>query len=473
MRIVHRAFVLCALLSSTVCAQATFECYLTGRFPLAGPPNCEGLLCNNLATTGLTGISNNAACGMPTEGSQYARIECFGPFSVPPGGPVTYPLPNNVTELRIPIPPGSTTVSFCWDFYNAEQFASTSFNDGLSISVLTAVGALVQNLVYADVNTLPGSCADGFGFFAYEVGQTGPQGFSSALPALTGGEYLSVACWNGGDNAVPGHAKIDDVKFTGAAPSCPFPPPPPSNDDCSTAIALTIGNNGPFSNVSSTTGPVTASCAFGADLADVWFSFVPPCSGTYDIDTCGAAFNTVLSVYDTCIGGVELACNDDDFTGGCFNFTDSKVQLPVTAGTPYFIRVAGNTFFGGVTGTFNLRVATQMSFNLTTSTFGTLGYTISGGPPAGLFFVAITANAGNFPNGLFYGIDIPLADLAFQFLFGYPFAGPFGPCGDTSFGPIGGLPSGITVYGTALGFPGPFFGIPSSIAIAPSSVVIP
>src|SRR5262245_25123168 len=246
MRSMHLAFVVSAMLCAVLSAQANFDCYALGRFPLPGPPNCENLLCNGLGLSGQTGISGNISCGFPTSGAQYARLDGNGPFAVPIGGPVAYPLPNNVTELRIPIPAGSANVAFCWDFYNAEGFGS-SFNDGMAISVVNPTGGLVQALVYADVNNLPGPCTDFFGFGGTEIGQAGPQGFTSTLSPFPAGSYLSICVWNGGDNAVPSHMCLDDVHFNGAPPSCPLPPPPPVNDDCSNATAVVNGSNGPFS----------------------------------------------------------------------------------------------------------------------------------------------------------------------------------------------------------------------------------
>jgi hypothetical protein len=460
------------LLCAPLAAQASFECYAPGRFPLPGPPNCENLLCNNLGLAGTTGITNLPACGMPTQGSQYARVEANGPFNVPQGGPPTYPLPSNVTELRIPIPAGATALSFCWDFYNSEGFGAF-LNDGMAVAIVAPSGNMVQLLAYADASSLPGACADFSSFLAIEVAPNGPQGFSGALPALAGGEYVSVACWNGIDNFNPSHAKLDDVKFIAGATSCPVPPPPPPNDDCANAIVVQPGVNGPFSNVNATTGIGAAGCAFGADLAEVWFVFTAACGGVYRIDTCGASFNTVLSVLDGC-AGAELACNDDAPPGTCSVPTDSYLEIAATAGTPYYIRVAGSIFFGGVTGSFNLNVAARMTFAFTTGPgFGSVGFDITGGPPGGLYFAAITLNQGNFPLGAFYGVDIGLPELATEFSLGFPFTGGLASCGGASFGPISGAPSGLVLFGTALGFPGPTYGIPSKVAMAPATVVVP
>jgi hypothetical protein len=409
---------------------------------------------------------------MPTQGTRWARIEASGPFAVPAGGPPSYPLPSNVTELRVPIPAGSASVSFCWEFFNAEGFASF-LNDGMAVAVVDATGSLVQQLVYADTHTLPGACVDLTAAFAIETAPNGPQGFSGPLPSLSGGEYLSIACWNGVDNAGPSHARIDDVGFAGSAPSCPIPPPPPVNDACANAIPITPGVNGPFANVNAGTGPDVASCGL-SDVADVWFVFSPSCPGVYRIDTCGATFNTVLSVFDGCSFGNEIACNDDTPAGACPSVLDSGLLLNAAAGTSYYVRVSGSLLAGAVTGTFNVNVGAVMSFEFTTSgAFGSVGYVVRGGPPGGLYFAAITLHQGNFPTGAFFGVDIGLTEIAAEFNFGYPFTGGLDACGAAAFGPVGGAPSGLALFGTALGFPGPTFTIPSRIAIVPATLVIP
>jgi hypothetical protein len=459
-----------ALACAVLPAQATFECYGVGPFPLPGPPNCENVLCNNLGPNGTTGISSVVACGMPTQGSKYARIEASGPFACPPGGPPVYPLPVNVTELRIPIPSGAATVQLCWDFYNAEGFGSF-LNDGMAIAVVDTLGGLVQLVAYADASSPPGACSDTLTYLATEVAPNGPQGITVALPTLSGGEYLSVACWNGFDNAVPSHAKIDDVRFNSGAPSCPTPPPPPPNDACAGALAVVLGPNGPYSNLSAMNGGPTPACTSGPDLGDLWFQFTPGCDGAFIIDTCGSTFDTTLSVWSAC-GGTQVACNDDDPSTTCASATSSRLLLSGAAGTPYLIRVAGSSA-GPSAGSFTLTISQVFLFSFTTSGPGTAGFSITGGPPGGLYFTAVTLNAGNFPNGGFFGVDIGLDELAALFAAGPPFTGSLGPCGTATLLPIAGLPSGLAAYGTALAFPGPVYWIPTAASVLPSSIIVP
>jgi hypothetical protein len=121
----------------------------------------------------------------------------------------------------------------------------------------------------------------------------------------------------------------------------------PSNDTCSGVIAL--GLNAPFYGNNSTAGTdITVACA--SSSRDVWFSFTPGCSGDYQFTTCGSTPDTVLSIHSTC-GGATLACNDDDFNVHCNSgyIRDSWINLALTSGTTYYIRVAtfGTTSAGG------------------------------------------------------------------------------------------------------------------------------
>ena len=117
-----------------------------------------------------------------------------------------------------------------------------------------------------------------------------------------------------------------------------------AHDDCLNAIA--VFESTPYINSSAgATGSSVSSCSYN-DTADVWHSFAPLATGNYLISLCGSAFDTTLSVYDSC-GGSEIDCNDDICS------LQSQVIAGMTAGQTYLIRIAG---YGGGTGVYSLDV---------------------------------------------------------------------------------------------------------------------
>jgi hypothetical protein len=202
----------------------SFECHPDAPLPLSAAASCDLTTSNGLGPAGFpTAATSAPCCGFPTSGVRYARLVANGPVFVPGGGPFPWPVPaaQAPSEVRVPIPAGSTTVSFDWEYYNAESFGSI-FNDGFAVGVVAAGGAAVQPLVYADNQVPLGPCQNCVNF-APEVLPPGFQTFSGSLPPLTGCEYLSIVCWNGGDNSVPGIAYVDNVAFDGVGPACPPP----------------------------------------------------------------------------------------------------------------------------------------------------------------------------------------------------------------------------------------------------------
>ncbi|CAG1007145.1 hypothetical protein PHYC_03396 [Phycisphaerales bacterium] len=125
------------------------------------------------------------------------------------------------------------------------------------------------------------------------------------------------------------------------------------NDECPNATPI---GDGTYSG--STAGrhlDGIASCGLIGAAPDVWYLYTPTSSCTVQFDTCGSTFDTVLAIFDACpnSGGTELACNDDT-EGGCG--LASTIWLPVTAGTPYVVRVGG---YNNNAGNFTLNVQTQ------------------------------------------------------------------------------------------------------------------
>ena len=113
------------VLSTAALAQTAFDgCVPLGPLPSNPVASCEGTCSNNV--NALTSVSALVSCGFPTSVTQYAQILANGPIAVPPGGPVPRPLGALCSEVRVAIPPLATTVTFSWEFFNAETSPSES-----------------------------------------------------------------------------------------------------------------------------------------------------------------------------------------------------------------------------------------------------------------------------------------------------------------------------------------------------------
>jgi hypothetical protein len=246
--------------------------------------------------------------------------------------------------------------------------------------------------------------------------------------------YVSVAGFNGASGS-----------FTLSVACAPGVP---TNDECAGAIQIPIGRRIIGTNVGATQSGV-AGCGVPGD---VWYTFMPPLFGPITVTTCNGAvggvtnFDTVIGAYYGTCGALTLvpsACNDD----ACA--TQSSITFGAGGG-PIFIKVGG---FAGATGTFGLEayydVLTSLSF--WDQGPGTIGFRITGSQP--YYYLFATLNAGMFPNGWFYGIDLSIGELTSELNAGYPFQGPLSVCGVN--GPFGPLPSGLSVYAVVIGATSP------------------
>ncbi len=128
-----------------------------------------------------------------------------------------------------------------------------------------------------------------------------------------------------------------------------------TNDACdpqSTPV-LTSGSYSGTSGGTSNDG--SASCGSSSSSPDVWYRFITGADGTLEVDTCGAIFDTVISIHSGCPGttGNEIACNNDSDACG-IGSNNSYLSIPVTNNTEYFIRVSG---VSGAAGLFALNVS--------------------------------------------------------------------------------------------------------------------
>lgn len=205
-----------------------FECQAVGAFPNICCADCENVQSNAslLPDSGGTGIDNTVTCGFPTAGAQYARIEASGPLNVPAGGvggTIPRPIDLSVAELRIPVPSGATAVSFKFDFFNAEVPNEATFNDGFAASICAfGTDLSLVDLAYRDTFSANNGCVDSVSN-GVETGSVGVDSVTHVFTATelaaiaaaqaAGGAYLSLACWNGGDDSVDSGAGIDCVSW--------------------------------------------------------------------------------------------------------------------------------------------------------------------------------------------------------------------------------------------------------------------
>jgi beta-lactam-binding protein with PASTA domain len=119
-----------------------------------------------------------------------------------------------------------------------------------------------------------------------------------------------------------------------------------ANDTCGTAAILLL--DAPYSN--STAGAATDLVTADGSGADVWFTFEAATTAKYRFSLCGSSFDTTLYVYEgDCNSPVQVGYNNDASCGA-----QSQVDLSLSGGTVYFLRVAGHA---GETGDYTLRAS--------------------------------------------------------------------------------------------------------------------
>jgi hypothetical protein len=154
----------------------------------------------------------------------------------------------------------------------------------------------------------------------------------------------------GGYNGATGSGTL-----TITPPTCG--PVAPSNDDCSGAIFLADGVTVTGSTALATNDG-TATCGSSTTTRDVWYAYRPLTSGTVNVNTCGSSYDTAIAVFTGSCGSLtQIGCNDDNAGSGgnnaCGGGLSSGMNVSMTAGTTYYIRVAG---YNGAAGNFNIRV---------------------------------------------------------------------------------------------------------------------
>jgi len=130
----------------------------------------------------------------------------------------------------------------------------------------------------------------------------------------------------------------------------------PANNNCVAAQPVVDGAYA-FTTVEATfDGPdETAHCPTGTPplSPDIWYCYMPHCTGPATASLCGSSFDTMLAVYEGCScppGVPPLDCQDDNCGGA------SIVNFPVSACQSHMIRVGG---YDGLVGTGTLTISCQ------------------------------------------------------------------------------------------------------------------
>jgi hypothetical protein len=132
-------------------------------------------------------------------------------------------------------------------------------------------------------------------------------------------------------NGTPNYAAI---QWAAAQHSLPHPAILPPNDDCSGALTVFDGLNGPYDNTFA-----ASVMPYSSDTADLWFVYTTGVAGNLTASTCGhTAMNSTLQIYSGTCGSLTSLGYNDDACG-----SQSQLTVAVAPGT-YYIRVAARAF---------------------------------------------------------------------------------------------------------------------------------
>jgi len=204
---------------AAVASAQSFECSPANiGFPVGNNTNCENAKWNGVGPFG--GAVNAVDCGMPAAGSQYGLLYASGPIgpSHPANTLPARPLAGNVGELKFDVPEGATALSLRYNFLNTEAgFGSPTaqYNDGMEIAICDYItGARIQSLAYVDTfSPIPSQPCNSTwgGIDTQNPGvDTLTVNFGGPMPA---GLYLSIACWNSGDDGFDSAVVVDCINW--------------------------------------------------------------------------------------------------------------------------------------------------------------------------------------------------------------------------------------------------------------------
>ena len=177
-------------------------------------------------------------------------------------------------------------------------------------------------------------------------------------------------------------------------------------DECTAAVPVVVGTNGPHSNAGTTASATAWPCGAGTRL-DMWFTFTASCTAPFTFSTCTPTrdFDTVLEVFGgDCAALSSLGCSDDACGSG------SRLTVNLTQNTTYRLRVGGDN---AAIGSFDLTVEPGTGAgSLTTIPHGcaALTFAVTGPPRIGGTLTSTLSGHGGAP---FVGFGFNLTPSVF------------------------------------------------------------
>lgn len=402
-------------------------------FTVAGPPAND----NCAAAVPLT-VNTDMNCGVTTAGNTLGATN------------------SGITMVS----PCSTTAVGDDDVWYS--FVATSTSHVVSLSNVVSTGPTSTTDAYFQV--LSGACGSQSSVLCSDPNAT-------IVTGLTVGQTYYVRVFTVGESNAGGR----NISFNICIGT---PPPPPANDDCASAVALTVSAGSLCTNaVAGTTlsatdsGVAVAPCTGTAD-DDVWYSFVAT-SATHVV-----ALTNVVSVGTTSSTSLYLqvlsgACGSLASVACDTSFATPTQLTGLTVGNTYYVRVYN--FNGlGYANSFNICVTTPVAPSndecanavpLTVSSTSTCGGATAGTTASATNSgLAVSPCTGTADDDVWYSFVASAATHAIALsnivstgttsstsLYTQVFSGACGAltsvvCGTTHFTPVTGLTPGQTYY---------------------------
>lgn len=278
------------------------------RFRNSGTPN---------STADILAHRNAQAC---LDGG-LTNDDCRNAFEVCPG---TYSGTNVLATQDGSTSCGSNANLDVWYSYTPGSSGSATIDTEGSTGLTDTVLSIHSGCVGTTANEIACDDLSGTGFLS-----------TVTLPVTAGETYLIRVTGFGNGSGT--------FQLNIAGPACAIP----TNDDCSSPIDICPGEY--FGTTQAATNDADATCGSSNSSRDVWYRYTPRFDGLMILDTCGSQYDTTLGVYSGCPADTvsQLACDDD---GGPCGLR-SRIELSVSGGTSYWIRVSG---FSGASGAYVL-----------------------------------------------------------------------------------------------------------------------